>query len=222
MPIADHNFFCPKIEGIGEVTFGYIRQLEDDDQKLFFLKKRLEGFLIQQIDPVSERSQFFSPFPLTVLTCVAAETLGRVISSVAKWEEDKHSKHEISKLASVEIYKKLDKKLPNQLTKDFKIEMKAIWPEDDVKKIKSYAELFHSYLRTSFMHGYRAKNVYLNADLEEGWAAKNGSLTINPYWFWREYKRVFEESFDEIFDKKKMNDRYRINALAYLHRLIHE
>lgn len=35
MPIADQNHFCPKIEGIGEVTFRYIRQLEDDDQKLF-------------------------------------------------------------------------------------------------------------------------------------------------------------------------------------------
>jgi hypothetical protein len=189
MPIADHITFCPKIEGIGEVTFGYIRQLEDDDQKLFFLKKRLEGFLIQQIDPVSERSQFFSPFPLTVLTCVAAETLGRVISPIAKWQGE--TPDEISKLASVEIYKKLDKELHYALNQNFKTAMKAIWPNNNVQKIKSYAELFHSYLRTSFMHGYRAKNVYLNADLEEGWVAENGYLKINPYWFWREYKRVF-------------------------------
>ncbi|WP_421800069.1 hypothetical protein [Haliscomenobacter sp.] len=223
MPIADHNSFCPIIEGIGEVTFGYIRQLEDDDQKLFFLKKRLEGFLIQQIDPVSERSQFFSPFPLTVLTCVAVETLGRVTQPVTKLEKSGHKKTEISKLVSVPIYGELDKKLTRPLPQGFKKSMQELWPKDkNIKSIKSYAELFHSYLRTSFMHGYRAKNVYLNANLEEGWVAENGSLTINPYWFWKEYKRVFEESFEKIFDKKEKNNPYRINALAYLHRLIHE
>ena len=223
MPIPDKTFFGSQLDGKGAILFGEVRQITNEDEKLLLLKRRLEAYLISQIDPIADSTQIYSPFPLTVLTCVAVETLGRVISPVVKWENDQHKQNEISKLASVSIYGELDKKLTRPLTQVFKKSMQELWPKDkNVKSIKSYAELFHSYLRTSFMHGYRSKNVFLKAELEEGWVIKDGFLIINPYWFWKEYKRVFEESFDKIFDKKEKNNPHRVNALAYFHRLIHE
>lgn len=217
MPIPDNTFFGAHFDGMGAISFEEVRQITDEDDKLLILKRRLESYLISQIDPIADSTK--SPFPLSLLTCVAVETLGRVISPIAEWEKNKQTrKDEISKLASVSIYKKLS----NQLSQDFKIAMKTIWPDADIKKIKSYAELFHSYLRTSFMHGYRIKNVFLGATFEEGWTINDGFLRINPNWFWREYKRVFEESFEKIFDKKEKNNPYRLNALAYFHRLITE
>lgn len=223
MPIPDKTFFGSQLDGTGAILFGEVRQITDEDDKLLLLKRRLEAYLISQIDPIADSTRIYSPFPLTVLTCVAVETLGRVISPVIKLENDQHKQNEISKLVSVRIYGELDKKLTRPLTQDFKKSMLDLWHKDkNVKSIKSYAELFHSYLRTSFMHGYRSKNVFLKAELDEGWGIKDGFLIINPYWFWREYKRVFEESFDKILDKKEINNPYRINALAYFYRLINE
>lgn len=222
MPIPDKTFFGSKLDGTGAILFGEVCQITDEHDKLLLLKRRLEAYLTSQIDPIADSTKIYSPFPLTVLTCIAVETLGRVISPISEWEKDKHKDKEISKLVSVRIYGELDKKLTRPLNQEFKASMQALWPNDKVKDIKSYAELFHSYLRTSFMHGYRSKNVFLKAELEEGWAIKDGFLIINPYWFWKEYKRVFEESFEKIFDKKEKNNPYRINALAYFHRLINE
>jgi len=115
----------------------------------------------------------------------------------------------------------LDKKLTRPLTKDFKQAMQERWPDDDVKKIESYSELFHSYLRTSFIHGYRGKNVFLTEETTS-WVFEEGSLFLNPYWFWSEYKIVFEKCFSKIFDTKEKNNPYRLNALSYFRRLINE
>lgn len=222
MPIPDKTVFGPHLTENRPVEFGEVRQITDDGLKLEYLKKRLERFLLNQINPISDRDKVNSPFPLAVLTCIAVETLGRVVFPVIEYEKDNRKKREISKLVSVPIYGMLDKKLTRQLTKEFKTLMKKNWPDDNIKDISSYAELFHSYLRTSFVHGYRAKNVFLSAELETGWDFYEGSLVINPYWFWEQYKRVFNESFDKILDTKEKNNSYRINALSYFDRLIGE
>jgi hypothetical protein len=222
MPIPDKTIFGPHLTENRPVEFGEVRQLVNDELKLEYLKKRLEQFLVNQINPISDRDKANSPFPLTVLTCIAVETLGRVVFPISKYEKDSKKKREISKLVSVQIYGMFDKTLNRQLTKDFKILMKKNWPDDNIKDISSYAELFHSYLRTSFVHGYRAKNVFLNAELETGWTFHEGSLVINPYWFWEQYKKVFNECFDKIFDTKENNNSYRMNALIYFDRLINE
>jgi hypothetical protein len=203
------------------INYGEIRQIEDDDTKLFYLKKRLECFLVNQVDNIYSNG-IYSPFPLTVITCVAVETLGRVISPVSEYEKDSRKKNEISKLVSVPIYGLLDKKLTRPLNKEFKKHMQLHWPPDNIKSISSYAELFHSYLRTSFIHGYRGKNVFLSIELEDGWEVDEGSLIINPNWFWLQYKRVFSECFVKVLDIKEMNNPYRINALNYFNKLVSE
>ncbi len=156
------------------------------------------------------------------MTCVAAETLGRVIEPISLYEKDARKNREISKIVSVLIYGKLDKKLTRPLSKEAKLSMQKVWPNDNVFGINSYAELFHSYLRTSFIHGYRGKNVFLSVELEQGWDFQDGSLIINPNWFWKEYKRVFDECFEIVLNSKEKNNPLRINALDYFHKLINE
>jgi hypothetical protein len=219
MPIPDQTIFGPHLTEQCGISYGEIRQLTDDNLKLQYLKARLIGFLNGQIDNVSN---VYAPFPLTVLTCIAAETLGRVIEPVEKYQKDQRQKLEIPKIVSTKVYGLIDPKLNRTLTKDFKKLMQNHWPNDDVKNISNYAELFHSYLRTSFIHGYRAKNVFLDDKLKEGWKIDEGYLILNPQWFWKSYKGAFEKCFEEILNSREQNNRYRINALAFFNRLINE
>jgi hypothetical protein len=219
MPIPDQTIFGPHLTEQRGVTYAEIRQLTEDNVKLQYLKARLNGFLNNQIEGVAAAG---APFPLTVMTCIAAETLGRVIEPVEKYQKDPRQKLEIPKLMSTKIYGLLDPRLNRTLTKEFKKSMQKIWPADDIKNLSNYSELFHSYLRTSFIHGFRAKNVFLSTELEEGWQIDQGFLVINPNWFWNSYKRVFEECFVEIITPREQNNRYRLNALAFFKRLIND
>lgn len=220
MPIPDRTIFGGHLKENRGVSFGEIRQIIDPDLQLKYLKKRLESFLIEQVNPIGDRI-VYSPFPLTILTCVACETIGRIIEPISSYEKDKRKKHQISKITSVKIYGMLDKTLTRPLTKEFKKEMQKLWPKDDINSISSYSELFHSYLRTSFIHGYRGKNVFLTEDLNK-WVFQDGSLFLNPYWFWSAYKITFEFCFSKIFDTKERNNPFRINALDFFNRLINE
>lgn len=219
MPIPDKTIFGPHLTEPRGIEFGEVRLVTDLDEKLKYLKLRLEGFLTSQIDNASKT---YCPFPLTVMTCIAVETLGRVIEPIAKYETDPKKNKEIPKIVSTKIYGMLDKKLTRQLTKEFKEKMHEIWPTDNVKNISCYSELFHSYLRTTFIHGYRGKNVFLDDSLQEGWSVDDGYLVLNPHWFWASYKRVFNECFEKIFDTKEINNPYRNNALEYFDNLINE
>lgn len=219
MPIPNKTIFGPHLEERRGISYGEIREITEDDIKLKYLKKRLEGFLVNQIDEMAEKG---SPFPLTVMTCISVETLGRVISPVVKYEQNPRDKNEIPKLVSIPVYGMLDKVLTRPLNKKEKASMKLLWPNDRIEDISSYAHLFHSHLRTSFIHGYRGKNVFLSTELEDGWDFQEGSLIINPNWFWKQYKRVFNECFEKILDTKEVNNPYKINALDYFHRLVNE
>jgi hypothetical protein len=220
MPIPENTIFSKHLSEDRGICYGEIRQISDPNIQLQYLKKRLETFLISQINPIGDR-QIYSPFPLTVLTCIASETLGRIIEPVLEYEKDSRKKKEIPKIVSIKIYGMLDKKLTRPLTKDFRGAMQKKWPYDDVKNIGSYSELFHSYLRTSFIHGYRGKNVFLTEDIAS-WVFEEGSLCLNPYWFWVAYKTAFETCFKKIFDTKEKNNPFRKNALSYFSRLVYE
>lgn len=216
MPIPDNIIFSPHLTEDRAIRFSEIRQLSDSDLKLRYLKKRLDEFLLKQVNPLGEK-MVYSPFPLAILTCIAVETLGRILEPVAKLEE-KYKKEQISKLVSVKVYGLLDKKLTRPLTLEAKDAMKKHWGKHE---IKTYAELFHSYLRTSFIHGYKAKNVFLTEETIS-WVFENGSLYVNPYWFWKAFREIFESSFEEILNAKEKNNPVRKNAIEYFERLINE
>jgi len=80
------------------IRYEEIRQNFDPNIQLQYLKKRLETFLIEQINPIGDR-QICSPFPLTVLTCIASETLERIIEPVSEYEKDSRKKMKSPKLS---------------------------------------------------------------------------------------------------------------------------
>ncbi len=219
MPIPDNIIFANHwIEDRG-IRFGEVRQITDSQNKLLCLKKRIETYIIKQVDTIGVRDPY-APFPLTVLTCIASETLGRIISPVLEYEKELKKNKEIPKIVSTYVYGMLDSNLTRQLPKKFKESMQLLWPDDNVKNISSYAEIFHSYLRTTMIHGYRAKNVFLTEEVEKWQLEEVGCLYINPYWFWKAFKQVFEECFEKILDSSELNNPFRINALAYFNHLL--
>ena len=224
MPVPNHVTFGPGIDNNAGVDYGFARSLTNDTDRLKLLKRRLDAFLIDQVDGLARKDDegtllIWSPFPLTAITCMASETLGRLISSIDNLKKLGKGDNEISKVVTVNIFGRLDKKLSRQLTKDFKKEMAKIWPNEDTKSIKSYAEIMYKYLRNSFNHGYRARNVFLDHTAKEGWIIENGFLTINPYWFWQQFKNVYENCFYEIMIDKSEN-KMRDNALIYFQELV--
>lgn len=80
MPIPDTVIFGPSPDGT-PVTYGDIRAL-DCDQQLASLKRRLDLWLIGQSQQLSRGpdgvTKVYSPFPLSVMTCVACEATGQV------------------------------------------------------------------------------------------------------------------------------------------------
>ena len=60
MPIPDKTVFGPHLTENRPVDFGEVRQLVDDGLKLEYLKKRLERFLVNQINPISDTIPFNS------------------------------------------------------------------------------------------------------------------------------------------------------------------
>ena len=164
MPIPNEVIFGPGFN-TERISYGEVRELSDNVSKLKILKKRLDKFLIEQIDPLSERDingnlKIWSPFPLTYLTCSACETLGRLVIDKTKIKND-----DVSREASIYIFGKIDNKFTRKPQKGFHEQMKEIWSNEEVKKMKNYSEIFYKYLRNSFAHGYRAKNIFLNHEL---------------------------------------------------------
>lgn len=213
MAIPDQVIFATN------TTFGDVRKLTDDSKKIQILKLRLDDILIRQIGNLAAKENdkllVNSPYPLTVLTCIACETLGRIII-----DTNKHKNEDISRKGSIEVFKKIDSVFSRPMTKTFKKQMQGYWTNEDISSIKNYATIFYKYLRTSFTHGYRAKNVFLNHKLSEGWKIESGYLIINPYWFWSEFVIVYEKEFVKMLDTSEKNNPSRKYALQYLDSLI--
>lgn len=220
MPIPDETVFGPNVVDGQPITYGELRKITDEALQIDYLKERLDGFLLRQVAPLAARHadgklKLWCPFPLTVLTYIGAETLGRVIKPI-----DQIRSADVSREVSIYIFGKLDQKLTRKPKKLFKQEMQDLWPRDDIANIKSYAEIFYKYLRSSFAHGYRSKNIFLDHELEEGWKTDRGFLIINPYWFWKAFETVYKSSFETIRDKSRTINPYRENALKYFNKLL--
>lgn len=84
MPVPDNTYFGEKPEG-GGIKYGEVRKIVDEQRKLEILKYRLDPLLIRQVNELSlmaddKNRKVYSPFPLTVLTLLAIETIGHVIN----------------------------------------------------------------------------------------------------------------------------------------------
>jgi hypothetical protein len=211
MPIPDNVTFGPDERG-QPFSYGQVRQLSPDDQ-IVALKRRLDGFLIDQVDAFAEdenaERRGWSPFPLAVMTCVAIESLGHIM-----YRQLLDNKEESKKEPFLAVAYGIDKRLSRQLPKNFKEAFATRW-ERDAKKYKDSAHLIYVFFRNTMMHGYIGQGVYLNHQIES-LEIGDGFLVINPYWFWRAFKRRYEDLFEEVRTGDRTNNPGRKSCLEYL------
>ena len=220
MPIPDDVYFGPKPGSEdGGIHYGEVRKEvddgADDNRKLHLLKARLDRLLIKQIASVSllnekGNNEKWAPFPLQILSFLAIETLGFVIGDFKKVKKENQNNY--VKLLSQPVYILLDEKLSRPPSKKEKIAFKE---QLELKeKPDSYFEIFHSYMRNSFNHGYQAKGVFVDDACESIWEVYDqGFLRVNPFRFWNRFVEVYEETFKEIFDTE--SEKHLIALMLY-------
>jgi len=77
MPVPNDTTFGPRPDGKTGITYGDVRLIKTDDEKIQYLKLRLDTFLINQVDAIviNDRTlepKFRSPFSLMALTFLAS------------------------------------------------------------------------------------------------------------------------------------------------------
>ena len=222
MPVPDITYFGEKPEG-GGIKYGEVRQITDEQRKLFVLKGRIDTLLVGQIDQLSLTNEdgsrkVYSPFPLTVLTLLSIETLGHIINDIDKIKDE--IDYEQSKAIVTPVYQLMDKNLSYKPSKDFYKSFEKLHGKDDKKSIKKYSDVIHKYQRNTFNHGYQSRGVFLTEETNQAFTIDEeiGCLYINPYHFWEIYKTTKEKVFEQILNNK--NKEWRQNALKYFQRLI--
>ena len=105
MPVPDEVIFGPAHPS-GQLTYGRVRALVGDD-RYWALKRRLDSFLVEQTNelgkPEGGSSNVYAPFPLFLLTCVAVETLGKVLHRPAQKMGDEDAQRGARLLLSVRL-----------------------------------------------------------------------------------------------------------------------
>jgi len=203
--------------GTEVLTYGDVRGL-DNDKRLFALKKRLDHWLVGQIDPLTRKDEkgehvVYCPFPLVMLTCVTIETLGSIFFSGGVEKDETRDIFE-----SAAIY--MDKGLKGPMEKGFKGKMRNYWTNDQLKTIESASDVIYKFFRNCMLHSYRAKGVFIGVRKDSPpWEYGDGFLVIEPWKFW-ELVRVngYEKMFDEALSGKSAS--MRSSAIVYLEKML--
>lgn len=207
MAVPNETYFGVDENG-NSINYGFVRQISDEDQLINLLKFRIQVFFIEQVIPLESSG---SPFPLSIMTSIGIETLGEI--TVSESSDD-------NGIQFKKILGKFDKGLSKSLTIPEKELIKNNWPEKDTDKIKSLADLFYRYYRNTMIHGYRGKGVFLSSELDSSYKFDNGFLIINPDWFWKRFKEIFIETFDQLIKDKKKGSGERTRCLSYINKLL--
>ncbi|KAB2879245.1 hypothetical protein F9K33_09750 [bacterium] len=204
MIVPDETIFGANDIGEG-ITYGQVRRILDDKERIHFLRLRLNTFFINQTQPLQISK---SAFPLTLMTCVGIETLGEIFI-----QEDKHD----TSFQFVEIIKKVHQKFGRPMSKDFDKKLTEIWKQKDLSNIDCYGKVLYRFFRNTMIHGYQAKGVFLSyEDLNEINIDKSsGFIIMNPDWFWNQFKIAYDSLFLEV-ENAQPNNPLRINCLKYI------
>jgi hypothetical protein len=217
MPVLDEIIFGPDSQLGIIMTYGDVRSL-DGEGKLRALKRRLDAFLIAQVDALGKAedgtAKVYSPFPLALLTCVGIETLGQVM-----YHDDRRGKEDAQKEGFLKVAKSLHKNFSRALKKDEKQAIKGLFPAKNSEKVETVAQILYLYQRNTLIHGDQSRGVYLTEDLAE-WELREGALRLNPYWLWRNFKAKYEELFLHLFSNVEPTNSLRKSALAYLSKIL--
>ncbi len=220
MIVPDEAIFSNNPWGSGNLTYKDARDINDEKEMIKALKARLDIFLINQIIPLTKyeknnKCKIWSPFPLTILTLLGIETLGRIIGNKSSIEKETF---ETSKKYSKPIYQLIDSSLLYKPTKSFYTDLEIRLGKNDKKSIDSYCDVIHKYMRNTYTHGFQGLLVYLDHKLTEGWAIKEGYIILNPYWFWDKFFEIYENTFVRLIDKQNKGEFE--NAIFYFKNLI--
>lgn len=217
MPVPDHVIFGPNPPD-GTFTYGQVRTLEGDD-RYSALKHRFDTFLIAQINELGKeeegKSKVYSPFPLFLLTCIAIEALGKALYRPSQPIPDEDAQRE----GFLTVCSKIDPRFSRQLCKKNKEGYDALWGKDEHKKVKSLAHVIYRFGRHTMVHGFRGKGVYLTEDFD-GWKFIDGAFYLNPYWFWRAFKSVYEQEWGALFENKEATNALKRSADEYLKEIL--
>jgi len=227
MSVPDDTYF-----GIDEnnkgVYYRDVRNERDSIRKIKLLELRLRDLLIRQTNELEVQSdgsrKVHSPFPLAIITCISIETLGQIFYKSDNKKDEKNQSYSKKDEKSqsycfVSVIKKFDKEFSRPLTKKFRDSLAKRFPNEEVEKVKTFADLFYTYFRNTFIHGYKGRAVYLEEQVNS-WEKGDGFLVINPNWFWRKFKETFEQLFSQLYDNKEGNNPFKKSALHYIDKLI--
>jgi hypothetical protein len=202
--VPDETIFG--VNSLGEsINYGYVRKVDDENELINLLRLRLNVFFINQVNPLQTAN---SAFPLTTMTCVGIETLGKIF--ITKKSDD--TSHRF-----VQIIKKINQIYGRKPNKKYEKKLKTIWDEDDLKNLDCYGKIIYRFFRNSMMHGYQGRGVFLsyedtvNLKIDD----KNAFLIMNPNWFWESFKDFFNRKFIEI-ESAQENSTERQNCLKYI------
>jgi len=222
MPIPDNTTFGSREDGSG-ITYGEVRKIIDPNRQIQILKLRLDTFLINQINELTlkdEKNNFkvWSPFPLSILTLLSIETLGHLICDIDKIKEE--NAFERSKIIVTPVYKLMASELGYKPSKKFYEAFEKLHGKADKKSIQKYSDVIHKYQRNTFNHGYQAKGVYIDHEIQKPWIINEsgGFLVVNPYLFWLRFREVFEEVFQNVLSNA--NKEWRKNSIYYFRKLL--
>jgi hypothetical protein len=201
--IPDEIYFGINTKG-ESITFGYVRNITDENELIKLLELRLRRFFIDQTQILQDKR---SAFPLCIMTCIGIETLGNIF--IEENKDDRAYRFN-------EISSKMDQLFGRPIKLSLKEKFIAIWKNNEFKT-DSYGKLLYRLLRNTMIHGYHIKGYYLSYESTKdiNIDEENAIIKINPDWFWNTFKNTFDKIFIETL-KAQSNNRYRINCLKYI------
>lgn len=222
MGVPDKTYFGTGLDG-SSACYGDARQLIDNDKKLQLLKLRLDAFLIDQVERIALRNtegnpSIWSPFPLLIMSFLGIETIGYVINDIEKIKSE--NSNDTSRIIVTPIYKLIDKELSYKPSKNFYKYFELLHGKNSTKSIDKYSDVIHKYQRNTFNHGYQGRGVFVDHAGLKSWTVneKEGIIVINPYLFWDQFKKSYDNVFIKIMNEEEPE--WRQNALKYFHRLL--
>jgi hypothetical protein len=219
MPVPDNVVFGPD-DLSGSLTYGQVRVLGAEEQFLA-LQRRLATFLIRQIDELGKedggKAKVYSPFPLFLLTCVGIETVGKVFYS--RLPNIGEQQEEVQRGAFLRVCGKIHQALCRPLSKIQKENYDGLWGKGGHEKVTNLSHMIYRFGRHTMVHGYRGRGVYLDEGLKE-WSFGADGFVLNPYWFWRRFRGVYEDLWKNFHSNREPNNPMRKSAGIYLEELL--
>lgn len=220
MPIRDDVIFGPNPPD-GRLTFGDVRKLSQTDQ-IGALRHRLDAYLISQVNELGRddegETKVNSPFPLFLMSLVAIETLGSTL-----FRPKSGSKEDKQKEGFMEVAKRIDPALSKPLSASEKQEYNRQWSEEERKKVGSKADILYKYGRHTMAHGYRGRGVYITGEDPVGvWRMNQGAIELNPFRFWDEFKRVYQDAWSDFLTEPEPTSPRNRSVREYLDVLLNQ